>query len=607
MLTRLAVIVASLALLAIPTAAHADTSDFEFESFDADYTLSQAADGTSHLEVVETIVADFPDFDQNRGIVRAIPRFYNKVNLNLRIESVTDENGTNVHYEVDEVGDFTTIPLGTDDYVHGRTTYVIRYSIDNVVGSFADTNADEFYWDVNGTGWDQPFGRVSVTLHVDPALAPTLTGDAACYQGAQNSTTTCDIVQDATAAGGPAFTASTGPLDPREGLTIAVGFAPDTFVQGEIDPQFVPVVFTHDTPWWAIVLAVLSVLGTAAMLAGAIAARARRSAAAPREGFVVPQYTVPKNLSVMVAAHFVGRPATAVAAEFVGLAVRKNIRILDYAVTPGSSAEYTLQFLSDDGADSFDLAVLGALFGTSRQPGMTRELEPADESLGTVINGISSSAAAAVQTSGLRPPRTSWGCLVPLLAGLLLVLAVIGQVLALAMLTDTPVPAISILLTFGLLVATWVVSLGKRHPLSAEGQTTKEYLEGLRMYMQLAEKERFAMLQSPDGAERVDVGDTRAVIKLYEKLLPWAVMWGVEEQWAKELEVHAASVGESPDWFVSNNAFSAYALTSALSGVASTSTYTAPPPVSSSSSSFGGSSGGGFSGGGGGGGGGGGR
>jgi hypothetical protein len=49
-----------------PSAASADhvratTSDFTFDSFDAQYTLSREADGTARLLTVETIVARFPE------------------------------------------------------------------------------------------------------------------------------------------------------------------------------------------------------------------------------------------------------------------------------------------------------------------------------------------------------------------------------------------------------------------------------------------------------------------------------------------------------------------------------------------------------------------
>ena len=53
--------------------ATASVDDFSYDSFDADYYLVRSAAGTSVLYTTETIVARFPDFDQNKGIVRRIP------------------------------------------------------------------------------------------------------------------------------------------------------------------------------------------------------------------------------------------------------------------------------------------------------------------------------------------------------------------------------------------------------------------------------------------------------------------------------------------------------------------------------------------------------
>ena len=133
-----------------------------------------------------------------------------------------------------------------------------------------------------------------------------------------------------------------------------------------------------------------------------------------------------------------------------------------------------------------------------------------------------------------------------------------------------------------------------------------------RLALSDAEKDRLQMLQSATGADRVDVGDNLQLVKLYEKLLPWAVLWGVETSWMKELAVHVDALDEKPDWFVGTNGFEVSAFTSTLGGFRTTLT---PPPSTSSSgwrgssggSFSGGSHGGGFSGGGGGGGGGGGR
>src|SRR5690606_31817548 len=183
---RVSAVVASIAafaffpLLAAPAAsapiadamAHAavlptSTQDFEFASYDADFYLSRDAQGHATLRTVETLVAVFPDFDQNRGIIRAIPNDYDGVPLETRVIGVVDERGTPVPFESATVSGFTELALGTDDFVHGPTTYVITYEQRNVVRAFGDTASDEFYWDTTGTGWAQPFGSVTARVHVD--------------------------------------------------------------------------------------------------------------------------------------------------------------------------------------------------------------------------------------------------------------------------------------------------------------------------------------------------------------------------------------------------------------------------------------------------------
>ncbi|GAB3606522.1 hypothetical protein GCM10027413_19310 [Conyzicola nivalis] len=594
------------------TPAVADTSDFEFSLFDADYALSQAADGTSVVQVTETIVAEFPDYDQNRGIVRALPRWYQRAALNPTVTSVVDENGAPVFYEEVPGDEFLVLNLGTDDYVYGSNTYVISYSMQNVVGTFADQGDDEFYWDVNGTGFAQPFDRVSSTVRVDPALTGTLTGETACFRGSQGETTGCALTSATDATGATLFTADETGLGAEQTLTVVVGFTEGTFVQGA-KTQPVPRVPSVDTPapWWSNLLSGITGVGALALLVGAIVSRVRRGNGARGRGTIIPQYSAPKNVNVMVAAHLVDRGATAIPAQLVSLAVRKNLRILDYPVTTGD-AEYTLQYITSDGADDLERSLLVAVFGTDPEPGAVRELTPGDESLGSSVLAVSDAARAAVVTSGLRLPLTLGGIAFAVLAVFAFAVAVVNQIATIGAYSLAPWPLASILLSIVAAVVAALLVQRKGHltPLGAEA---RDYLLGMQVYLKLAEQERFRMLQSPDGAERVDVGDTKQVVKLYEKLLPFAVIWGVEDEWSKELEIRAAEADVQPDWFVSNNGFTALALTSALRGSSGAISYTAPTwesggaTGSSFGSGFGGTGGGGFSGGGGGGGGGGGR
>jgi uncharacterized membrane protein YgcG len=121
------------------------------------------------------------------------------------------------------------------------------------------------------------------------------------------------------------------------------------------------------------------------------------------------------------------------------------------------------------------------------------------------------------------------------------------------------------------------------------------------MFIEWAEEDRIRMLQSPQGAERarVDASDPRQMLKLYEALLPFAVVFGQEKQWAGQLAVYSAAAGTAPVWYYGLNGggFNADAFSTGIATLSA---------AAMSSSSSGGAGGGGSAGGGGGGGGGGG-
>ena len=117
----------------------------------------------------------------------------------------------------------------------------------------------------------------------------------------------------------------------------------------------------------------------------------------------------------------------------------------------------------------------------------------------------------------------------------------------------------------------------------------------------MAEKDRLEFLQSVKTADTSEEG----IVKLYERLLPYAALFGVEKSWMNELEQYydAAQI-ERPDWIAEGFTFSA--IHSAMSSAVSRPIDTSSSSGSGGSSGFSGGGGGGFSGGGGGGGGGGG-
>ncbi|WP_136045982.1 DUF2207 family protein, partial [Microbacterium sp. K41] len=142
-------------------------------------------------------------------------------------------------------------------------------------------------------------------------------------------------------------------------------------------------------------------------------------------------------------------------------------------------------------------------------------------------------------------------------------------------------------------------SFSKHTVLTPEGARTLEYLQGVREFIRVAEEDRLRMLQSYTGAERREV-DGAEVIHVYERLLPYAMLFGMEDEWGEVLERAYTREQRGAAWIGDPTSLALRVqLAAFMSSSQSAATYTAPTTGSSSS---GGSFGGGFSGGGGGGG-----
>ena len=589
-------VAASADVPAAPRAISTDVSDFEFASFDAQYYLSAAEDGTSRLRVVETIVAEFPDYDQNRGIVREIPRFYQDVPIRVGVTSVTDGEGNDVYWEEDQTSEYTSLALGTDDFVYGEQTYVIEYQARDVVRSFQDSGGDEFYWDINGTESAQPFGLVSATVHIDDALTRALTGESRCYVGGYQSDRECAVEQ-----GSATITVPGEAVGPGETLTVAVGFDGGTFVQ--------PVLATDS---WIVQIAPvgLSIL-MGLLLAAALVIRARHLGNAAGSGIIVAQYAVPREVDPLLAGLIAGRVKQSMPAQFLSLAVNKLVSIVDRSPESGKDdGDFDLVVMGTEGATRRELEVMKALYGDKVTAGESVSVDKLGTSVGAALHSLYARASLESVRQGLRAtPAVPHKKLVAAIGGALVLAH------ALVFLYATVNEALSWKpLVFGILsLLLYLFALGLLTPpqrLTAKGAELKEYLLGIRLYLEVAEEERMRVLQSPEGALRIDANDRGAVLKLHERLLPFAVLWGVEKQWAKQLAFDYEAAAQSPTW--TDAPVNARRLSFIVGGISAGSDRYVRPLATSSGSSWtsgsgssfsSGSGGGGFAGGGGGGGG----
>ncbi len=562
--------------------------DFTFSSFDATYDLDVDAAGRSVLTVVETLVAEFPDRDQNRGIVRELVDSYDGHPTDLEVLSVEDGSGEPREYESDGDDEFEILTIAGEDFVRGEQTYVITYELHNVTRGFDDTDADEFYWDVNGTGWAQPFGTVTATVTLTPELTSRLTGEVDAAAGAAGADEPADI-----ATTGSGFRFSATDLGPGENLTFAIGFEPGTFVPR--DSSF------GASPWP--LASLIAVLLTLAAAIAAVVLRRTRLANAPSLNPVIAQYEPPRGAGVLLSSVISGTSAKATTAEILALAVAGHLRIVEVGTVKNGGSrkpEYRLEFLTAEGVDRDGREFLHAVFGAELTPGEDRELGSSDSKAVSRVHKLMTRVRKDATADGYYRPLP-----VGPIAGVVAVAVLAGGAavaFAAAALVGSYAGALPfVLLVVAVLAMVAAIVFVSTHPLTPSGVELRDHLRGLKLFIEVAEADRIRMLQSPQGVGRepVDADDEAQVLQLNERLLPYAVLFGQEKRWIEELGSHYERLDAQPYWYSGVSPFNAGVFASSMSSVATS--------VSSSySASSGGSTGGAVSGGGGGGGGGGG-
>ena len=542
------------------------------------------------MRVVEEFTAVFPETDQNRGIRRLIPSRYQGQPLSPEVLSVTDGDGRQRPMEVEEDDDVVSITSRADEYLHGRQVFVITYELENVTRVFEDTGT-ELYWNVNGIEWAQSFGVVDARVHLDADAADALAAEA-CYAGPAGVNAPCEDISVAEVAGGGAVvTVVARDLGPGETLTFALGFEEGAFAVRDVS------YFGSGIGWVQAVAA----LAAAGVLGWAVRLRRTVWRDEPGRPVVVTEFTPPEGMDALQAAVFLGKQSKAIPAEVLEQAVAGSIRIMEGAPSRwGKKAPLVAELVDRSRADANGRVLLDALF-PSGQPGETYEFGKQDTKVSKTAQKILSDTSKALTARGLRRKGSGKLRVWPILAMTVIVIVVVGAgVWALEYGVPAAVPVL--LLIAAALAWVAVLMLCAHTPLTRAGADVRDHLEGLRRFIAWAEEDRIRMLQSPEGAERVavDVDDPRQMLRLYESLLPYAVVFGQEKQWAEHLAVlYERTDAAGPSWYVGAGAFHAASFSAGIGTLSASAAAT-------SSTSSGGSTGGGSAGGGGGGGGGGG-
>ncbi|HMS24000.1 MAG TPA: DUF2207 domain-containing protein, partial [Candidatus Saccharibacteria bacterium] len=342
-----------------------NVNNFKIDTFVTDYYIEKSDKNVASMRVVEKIVATFPEYDQNHGIIRAIPNEYKNKTLNLKVQSILNENGTPHEYSVSESNDNTILKIGNANrYVHGQTTYIISYKISNFI-SFEDSH-DEFYWDVNGNEWAQPVGKVTAKVHIPSSVGVVEPDLQKCFTGGYGvKESLCDI-KTKKDKNGELVTVTANGLSPYETLTFVLGFPKGTFEPDKMAALIGLVIM--------IIIVLSAVLPILLTLVIVISKWRKRGRDPKGKGIVIPEYIAPKNMDVVISDVVLNERMTpkAITAGIIELATTKYITLYEIKKDKliGSKTEYEIELVKKEYPKSAQLkAIIIMIFGSTGSVG----------------------------------------------------------------------------------------------------------------------------------------------------------------------------------------------------------------------------------------------
>ncbi len=626
-------IIACLCFFSLALAAHAEEAILRFHS---DIVVNTDAS----MDVTEAITVVSEGNRIRHGIFRDFPTRYTdkhgvQVTVEFDVQSVSLD-GHSEPYAIESISNGKRVRIGSKDvYVQSGThNYVIKYQTARQLGFF--DKFDELYWNVTGNGWDFEIHDASVNVKL-PAGA--VIQQSSVYSGSFGSSG-----KDAKSSSSSSNTYSaqtTRVLHSSEGLTIAVAWQ-----KGIVSPPSQ----SQERLWWlrdniGFFTLGLTLLGVAGYFFSAWARVGRD----PPKGAIIPLFHPPQDLGP-AGVRYVWKQAfdnTAVAAAFVGLGVKKYLKISN------AEGQYTIERLAGQGAAlttseaslhnlipeiPFDLEQSNHVKIASLVNNLQRNLEKAYNGTlfhnnygwfaigiilsifglaisafltpdglgitGLFIGGFSSAFWLVILSVGGMAIKGIFGAggffsKLKSLVSLIFIVPFLGAGIGVPFAFFSSETISPTLLAFvGTTIAIGALNMMFYYLMPAPtvtGRQVLDQIEGFRLYLTTAEEKRLDALNPPEKTP-----------ELFERYLPYAMALDCENAWNKKFAAvlaAAAAAGAASAWYISSGHSGGYGGMGSSLGdsLASTISSSATAPGSSSGSGGGGSSGGGGGGGGGGG------
>lgn len=567
-LSKISIIVATSVLLGSNAFAFAP-EDWIITNFHSDITIEANGD----VNIKETIDADFTN-EHHRGIERVIPyKYTNGYNSEIQYISSTNEKGVPYFTEPYRENGHIYIPMRTpeNNQITSTATFLLNYVTKNSISFFGQDVPyphDELYWNVNGTDWPVSIDAISATVHLPKSFKEEelkvncITGQ----YGDKGESCNWKIVDDKTIE-----IKGTVPFSAYENMTITIGMPP-----GTITPPT-----TMERILWFITNNKIIFLPIATLLfmLGLWYKFGRDDQSVQRA--IMPEYKAPEGILPSEVGTIIDERLDPrdIVATIIDYAVKGFIRIneIEEKGLLFNSKDYELELIKPyESTKAYENTILNGIFSTNKT-GSKKKISALKNTFFAQVPIIKKQLSEGLikddyfkhNPDTIRNTYTGIGIAIAIISW--------GYLSSILEISTT----VSLIAT-GLIIAI----VGRHMPARTKKGTEAYYhLKGLHEYIDTAETDRLKFQEKNN--------------LLFEKLLPYAMAFGLAEKWTKAFE---DIIKNPPDWYSpsggwSHRPFTMVYLASAMNDVTSSITSNIMQAPGSRGGSGGWSGGSGFSGG----------
>lgn len=495
-----------IALFLMP-ASRGHSEDFTIQRYDIKVVINGKE---GYFDVKEKIQLTFST--PRRGIIRTVPNRYKFDGKTLKVQ-ISDVKVAGFKFKTYQEGNNLAIRIGEQDiFVNGEQEYVISYRVKSAF-VFQEEHT-EFYWNLVGIDWDTSIDQVSFEVKFDKNLSLS---DADYYVVAGRAGSQEQKVQYKY-YGNKITGYTTQPLNPREGVTIAVKMGVDDVKRPSAFEQL-----WQQYGWIAIPLMIVL------FFTGFFYDLWRRYGK-DKPIVKMVQYSPPKEISPSEAGLLIDERADN----------RDVIALIPYWACNGLIQMRHIPKVGMFGKDDYELikkaqlpsdapiyeqTIFNALFA-GRDRVLISSLR---QKFHQHITNSKIQLRYALDSKGVYTPHSiRYQRKVGMISGFLVVFGFI----TIFLLGLLPV-GISLILSGGIGFVFYNFMRSKND----KGLKLYEHTVGFRMFMEKAEKDKLEFLLKEDPL-------------YFEKTLPYAVIFGMAKKWGQKFD---GLLMEPPSWYIGPN------------------------------------------------------